>query len=169
MTLTFIIASAIFLVASYIGNLLIMNLVTYIDIRIKYKNNNDNTIKKFHFRNLFVGIILQIYYSTFLATLITKYFYYLNDKHKVFLGCIIPILLGMSLLFTIRKSSKEITLKKYQNGGYENDFKPTLSFWMEKNRDSITGTGSIFGLMFFILYYFSPNFFWFSLKFFFLG
>lgn len=169
MILTLIIATIIYLVSVWIINLVLTTLFGFVDIWLKNMDKSDRAIMKTYAASKLYKMLLLIYVNLFIVTLLIKYFYNINNPPKVQFVCIIPIVLGISLLLSIKKFSLETTIKEYQQGRFEKDTKPLISFEMQKERDELTGFGSVFGLILFLVYYFFPQSFATGLGFFFLN
>lgn len=169
MVLTFISATVIYLIAAWIVNLVIITLFGFIDIWLKNSGKNDREFSRIYTTSKIFMMLVLIYINLLMVTLLTKYFYDLNEPSKVHLACVIPILLAISLLHSVKKTSREATIKEYNEGRFENDINPLISYEMQKTRDEMTGFGSAWGLILFLVYYFFPNIFTACLDFFFLA
>lgn len=169
MVLNYIIATLIYLAAAWIFNLLVSTLFSIVDTWLKNSNKTDKEFKNIYSLSKISMMLLLIYINLFMVTLLTKYFYYLVKPNKVQIACIIPILLAVSLLNSIKKTSKQITFNEYKQGRFDNDINPLVSYEMQKIRDEFTGYGSFWGLILFLIYYFYPTIFIKCLKFFFLN
>lgn len=169
MILSFIVPTIVYLVVLAFANFTVFFFSAIIEVRLKNTYVNEIKFARTYNYLKIITIFFFIYINLFLVTKLTYYFYKLTEPHKVQLVCIIPILIGVSLLNEIRKFSKEQTAKEYLEGRFNSDINPLISYEMQKNRDQMTGFGSNFGILLFIIYYFFPNSFYFGLKLFFLS
>ncbi len=169
MVLTFIIATIIFLFALWLGGILISMLFVWSEIRIRNRVINKKKKRILFFASITTLTILSVYFCLFLVTKLTKYFYDYNNREKVFIGCVIPILLGISMVKSTRKYASQVSEKEYRAYRNPADVNDKLSYEIQKIKDNFFGVGIGAGLIIFIAYYISPSFFNFALKLFFIS
>lgn len=168
MILVFLLATIIFLFLLWLGSLLINFVLIYLENKIRYSMRSQSKKSSLFGAIVFLLSLLSIYFCCFLVTVLSKYFFEYQNNGKVFIGCAIPIILGISMISSTRKYARQVSVRESRflnDTGRVND---KYSFEIQKLKDNFFGVGISASLVLFFVYLILPSFFISSLKFFFL-
>lgn len=148
----FIIATIIFLFSLWLGSVLINFLLIYFENKIRNSKRSEKARSSLFEGTLFFLTIISTYFCCFLVTALTSYFFAYQNKQKVFIGCIIPVILGVSMILSTRKYASKVSDKEFRafkDAGVKID---PYTYEFQKLKDNFFGVGIISSLILFIIY-----------------